>query len=116
MAYGFVLFGGRLVRLVVGVPVGVRVGFVVGVGVALCVLVCLNIEDVRLPASLGHEIFGQIKVLLLTGDLVQPHQSHLGNLMTGVTTQLARLATEALVYVIGETAGGLEQLVFAGAW
>ena len=35
--------------------------------------------------------------------------------MTGVTTQLARLATEALVYVIGETAGGLEQLVFAGA-
>jgi len=35
--------------------------------------------------------------------------------VTGVTTQLARLATEALVYVIGETAGGLEQLVFAGA-
>ena len=115
MAYGFVLFGGRLVRLVIGVPVGVRVGFVVGVGVALCVLVCLNIEDVRLPAALGHEIFGQIKVPLFAGDLVQPHQSHLGNLVTGVTTQLARLATEALVYVIGETAGGLEQLVFAGA-
>ena len=115
MAYGFVLFGDRLVRLVIGVPVGVRVGFVVGVGVALCVLVCLNIEDVRLPAALGHEIFGQIKVPLFAGDLVQPHQSHLGNLVTGVTTQLARLATEALVYVIGETAGGLEQLVFAGA-
>lgn len=61
MAYGFVLFGDRLVRLVIGVPVGVRVGFVVGVGVALCVLVCLNIEDVRLPAALGHEIFGQIE-------------------------------------------------------
>ena len=68
----------RLVRWPSCSPGGRRTGwgpcwFVVGVGVALLRSVRLEYRRCNYcRPSLGHEIFGQIKVPLFAGDLVQP--------------------------------------------
>ena len=115
MPDGLSLLDDRLVRLIVGVRLGqVRVRFDRR-AVEFGATTVLGLEIQRRASAFGDEVARQIQIPAFAGGLVQPHKRHLGDLMPRIAVQLALVASEDRVHVVGEAAGGLEQLVLAGA-
>ena len=115
MPDGLSLLDDRLVRLIVGVRLGqVRVRFDRR-AVEFGATTVLGLEIQRRAPAFGDEVARQVQIPAFTGGLVQPHKRHLGDLMPRIAAQLALVASENGVHVVGVTAGGPEQLVLAGA-
>ena len=106
------LFRDRLVGLIVGV---VLFTWLVVATVLFGTAAIFECKVQWLLSTLPYEVFGQVGVTGLAGYRSQLHQRHLSDLMARIAVQPAFFHAKSGIDVIGETAGGLEQLVFAGA-
>ena len=89
-----------------------HVGLQIMVGFLLRIQSVLQAEVIGLSAPLVNEEFGGIQIALLSGEVIQLYQRHLGDLVARIATDLVR--TEGIADQIREATGGVEESVMTG--